>query len=72
MPKRVTSWRGHLHVIAAVSDTALFKEMSQGKRAVGDAVSDLTLPRFKLTPQLDKTLGRTAQTLKACRAAEAL
>ena len=47
MPKRVTSWRDHLRVIAPVGNTAPFEEMSQPWRAVGNTVSDLTCPRFE-------------------------
>ena len=47
MPKRVTSWRAHLRVIAIAGNTAPFEEMSQRCRTVGNAVSDLIGPRFE-------------------------
>ena len=39
--------RAHLCVIAAAGNTAPFEEMSQRWRAVVNALSDLTDPRFK-------------------------
>ena len=47
MQKRVTSWRGpspRVHVIALAGNTAPFAEMLQQRRAVGNAVPDLTGP----------------------------
>ena len=40
-PQPVKRWRAHLHVIATVGNTALFEEMSQRWRVVGNTVSNL-------------------------------
>ena len=46
-PKRVTSWRGPIFASLHPGNTALFEEMSQRWRAVGNTRSDLTGPRFE-------------------------
>ena len=43
----VTSWRDHIRVIALASSAAIFEEMSQRCKAVGNTVVDLTGPRLE-------------------------
>ena len=49
-PKRVTSLRAHLRLIAPAGNTASFEEMLQRCQAIGNTVSDLTGPRFEPQP----------------------
>ena len=45
--KRVTSWESQLRVFAVSGNTALFEEVLQQWRAVGNTESDLTVRRFE-------------------------
>ena len=55
-PKRVTSLRTHMSVIALELNTAPFKEMRQQWRAVGNTMPNLTGPRFDLRPLATETI----------------
>ena len=62
-PKRVTSLRTHISIIALALNTASFKEMRQQWRAVGNTMPDLTGPRFDLGPLATETIALPLERL---------